>query len=384
MRAAMSMLALSRWPGRLAALVIALALGACGGGAGVKPNELMDFTATAQTAVAWRASVGGSKHYLLTPAVAGGTVYAASSDGHIVALDESNGRQRWRTAAKELLTGAVGVGEGLILAGTRKGAVLAYGTDGKPLWRSQVSSEVVGAPQAARGTVVVRTVDGRIFGLEATSGERRWEHQVLLPSLLLRGDARVEFAGSTMLAGLPGGRVLALDVASGDVLWESIVAQPTGDNEIERIADIAAPPAVDDEQACAAAYQGRIACIELQRGAVLWARDGSSSARVGIDPVTVYVSAPDGVVSAYDRQTGASLWKQDKLLNRSVSGPVAMGDFVIVGDYDGYVHVLDAEDGAFVARLSTDGSAIVAPPMRAGPGVVVQTSGGGLYAISVK
>jgi len=363
---------------------VLLTLAGCGGSTSVEPNELVEFKPTVKTNVPWRASVGGSKRYLLKPALADGTVYAASANGQVSALDEKNGRQRWRVDTKESLSSGVGVGESTVLVGTPKGMVLAYDIDGKPRWRAQVSSEVLGAPQIAQGVVLIRTVDGRIFGLDAATGERKWEHQVLLPPLLLRGDATVEVAGSTALAGMPGGRVLALNVANGDVVWEAAVAQATGDNEIERISDIAAPPVVDAEQVCAAGYQGRIACVDLLKGTVLWARDASTAGRLGIDPVTVYLTAPDGVVSAFDRQTGASLWKQDKLLNRSVTGPTAVGDFVLVGDYDGYVHVLDAEDGAFVARVPTDGSAIIAPPLRAGPGVVVQTSGGGLYAISVQ
>ena len=366
-----------------AGLGLLLTLAGCGGGKGVEPSELVEFTPTAKTSVTWRASVGSSKGDLLKPALANGIMYAASADGQVSALDENNGRQRWRVNTKELLTGGVGVGESTVLVGTRKGAVLAYDVDGKPLWRAQVSSEVLGAPQVAQGVALVRTVDGRIFALDAASGERKWEHQVLLPPLLLRADATVEVVGSTALAGLPGGRVLALDIASGDVVWEAVVSQATGDNEIERISDIAAPPVVDGEQACAAGYQGRIACMDLRKGTVVWARDASTAGRLGIDPITVYLTAPNGVVSAFDRQTGASLWTQDKLLNRSVTGPTPVGDFVLVGDYDGYVHVLDAEDGAFVARIATDGSAIVAPPLRAGPGAVVQTSGGSLYAISL-
>lgn len=365
-------------------LAAVAALAACGGSGRIEPNELVDFTPTVKASVAWRAGVGDSELHLLLPAVADGTIYAAAADGEISAVDERSGRQRWRIDAEESLSAGVGAGEGRVLVGTRKGVVLAYGTDGKPLWRTQLTSEVVGAPQAAHGMVVARSVDGRIFGLDAASGERRWEHQVLLPSLLLRADASVALKGSTVLAGVPGGRVLALDLARGDVLWETVVSQPKGDNEIERISDVAAPPAVDGDQACAAGYQGRVACIDTARGAVVWARDGSSATRLGIDPITVYVTAPDGVVSAFDRQSGASLWRQDKLLNRSVGAPVAIGDFVLVGDYDGYVHVLDAEDGAFVARVATDGSAIAAPPLRAGPGAVVQTRKGGLYAIAVK
>jgi outer membrane protein assembly factor BamB len=50
-----------------------------------------------------------------------------------------------------------------------------------------------------------------------------------------------------------------------------------------------------------------------------------------------------------------------------------------MGDYQGYVHFLSREDGSFIARMKTDGSAITAAPVLAGNTLVVQTKDGGLY-----
>ena len=44
------------------------------------------------------------------------------------------------------------------------------------------------------------------------------------------------------------------------------------------------------------------------------------------------------------------MWKQDKLLNRRVSGPAVQGSVVAVADAEGIVHFLSREDGSFVAR----------------------------------
>jgi len=51
----------------------------------------------------------------------------------------------------------------------------------------------------------------------------------------------------------------------------------------------------------------------------------------------------------------------------------------VVGDFEGYVHFLARESGAFLARQKTDGA------LRAGPvpligSLLVQTEAGGLYA----
>jgi outer membrane protein assembly factor BamB len=223
--------------------------------------------------------------------------------------------------------------------------------------------------------VVARTVDGRLFGLEAATGKRVWEHQTTLPPLILRARPSVTFARNLVVAGLAGGRLLALDVGTGVPVWETVIAQPKGDNELERVTDVAAVPLLaGEDQACAVAYQGRVACVELGKGALVWGRDASSAGRLDRDRSALYLTQPDG----------ATLWKQDKLLNRGVTGPGVLGSFVVVGDYEGYIHVLDAETGAFVARTSTDGSAVGSEPVVVGGNLVVQTQEGGVFAIAVK
>ena len=81
---------------------------------------------------------------------------------------------------------------------------------------------------------------------------------------------------------------------------------------------------------------------------------------------------------------GATIWKQEKLLAREVSAPAEVGLYVALGDFEGYIHFLDRDTGAFAARLSTDGSPIRARPIRIGQNLLVQTLDGGLYLVSVK
>lgn len=381
----MTMLALRSGRRNAVVALFGLALAACGGSDTVKPAELVDFKPLAKARVAWRASVGEAKPFVFTPALYEGSIYAASRGGQLVRLDAANGKPIWRVDTKEKLSGGVGADAGLVLVGSLKGVVLAYSTDGKPLWRAQVTSEVLGAPRAAEGIVVVRSADGRFFGLDAASGARKWEYQVTLPPLVLRAHSSVTIVRKLVLAGLPAGRMIALDLASGTPVWEALLAQPKGDNELERITDIAAAPVVvEGDQACAVAYQGRVACVDIGKGALAWGRDASSAGRLGVDPLTVFVTEANGTVLAFDKGSGATVWKQDKLLNRGVTGPTVAGGFVAVGDYQGYVHVLDAEDGAFAARIGTDSSAIGSEPLRAGDNVVVQTREGGVFAIAVK
>ena len=200
----------------------------------------------------------------------------------------------------------------------------------------------------------------------------------------LRSNVGVTLAPGGVLAGFPGGKLVVIATNNGAEIWEATVALPKGATELERVADITSAPVVQDREVCAVAFQGRVSCFELASGNAMWSRDISSISGLDMDGRAVYVSSENGAVLAFDRSTGASLWKQDKLLNRGLSRPIVQGNNVAVGDFQGYVHVLRTEDGAFAGRIQTDGSAIAAEPRHIPGGLLVQTRNGGLHALSAE
>lgn len=176
---------------------------------------------------------------------------------------------------------------------------------------------------------------------------------------------------------------MAIALNNGAAIWEATVALPKGATELERVSDVTSAPVVAGREVCAAAYQGRVSCFDLASGNHLWSRDVSSAAGIDIDERNVYVSDEKGAVHALDRANGATLWKQDKLFMRQLSRPIAMANHVAVGDYQGVVHLLRRDTGAFAARSSTDSSGIAAEPVRVERGFLMQTRNGGLYALTV-
>jgi outer membrane protein assembly factor BamB len=350
-----------------------------------KAAELVVIQPTATIKLLWQASVGGAEKDMFFPAVSGNVVYAASAAGQIAGFDVATGSQVASINAGQRISGGVGSSGAMVLAGTAKGEVLAFDRDGKPLWKAQITGEVLSPPAMQDGIVVARAGDGRIFGLDAANGRRKWVYQRTTPTLSLRSHAGVVVDRGAVFSGFAGGRLIALALTSGNVGWEAVVALPRGTTELERVADISSLPVLDQQQVCAVAFQGRVACFDLLRGTTLWARDMSSVAGMAADAKYVYITDDKDAVNALDKTTGASIWKQDKLAARGVSGPLALGRYVVVGDYQGYVHVLSREDGSFAARIATDGSAIGAVPAKLTPdSFVVQTRNGGIFAITVQ
>lgn len=349
------------------------------------PAPLAEFQPTAKPRLLWSAKVGSAERYDFSPAVEGNSVYAASAEGELVKLDADTGKQVWRVSADQKFSAGVGLGANLVLLGTSTGHVLAYDQQGKLLWKSRVSSEVLSVPRVHVDVVVVRAGDGRIFGLNAVDGSRKWVFQRSTPALTLRSSAGIVIADGVVYAGYAGGKLAAVKADDGSSLWEATVAQPKGTTEIERIADITSLPVVDGPAVFAVAYQGKVAGIDRASGRIGWSRDISSYTGINIESGRLYLSHAQGAVYSLDANSGKTFWRQGDLRYRQISAPLPMGDLIAVGDLQGHVHFMQREDGAFAARVKTDDSAIMPQMTAYGSGnLLAQTRNGGLYAIALQ
>jgi len=349
-----------------------------------KPGPLPAFDAKANARVNWQLALGGKGGSGFAPAALADALYAASPDGALVSVDPKTGAQRWRVDAGKGLSGGVGADAQAVVVGTNKGDVLAFDTNGKPLWQTKVSSEVSGPPKPTDGTVIVWSLDGKIFGLSATDGSRKWVYQRATPPLTVRRYAGGVVSRGGLFTGTPGGKLLALDVTTGALAWEGNVATPKGATELERIADITSLPVIEEHEVCAAAYLGRVACFEPQHGTLIWSREFGSLGGLALDNRYLYITDDKGAVQALDKATGASIWKQDKLAQRFPSGPVVVGDYLGVVDAEGYLHLLDRGDGSLSGRVATDGKASASQPIAVEDAAVWQSEGGNLISAGTR
>ena len=344
-----------------------------------EPAKLMEVQQVLAVRQVWSVSVGKSGRYVMQPAVAGNNVYVSAAGGTVTALDGATGRTVWQGKADVDLTTGPGSDGSLTVVAGEKGAVIAFDEKGTQKWKVAVNGEVLTAPLVGQGLVIVRTTDGRVLGLDPSNGERKWIYQRSPSALNLRSSLPMIFAGDNIILGFAGGKLGALSASNGALRWEAAVSYPRGVSEIERLNDVTGAPSVNGSQVCAASFQGRVACFDMSTGAPRWGRDFSSPTGVTQDDGGLFAADEKSVVYGFNAQNGADLWKNDALLWRDLGTPLAFGRAVIVGDSEGWLHFLSRDDGKFVARVKTDGSAIGAAPVVVGQTLVVQTRGGGVY-----
>ncbi len=348
-----------------------------------KPVPLTQYTPEIDANVSWNVNVGRGGGVGFAPAVTADAVYAAAADGSVVKIDLASGGVEWRAKLDGRLLAGAG-SDGVTTAVVRpQGEVVAFDDAGQEKWRAKATSEVLVPPAVGDGLVVVRSGDYRIQAFDAQTGERRWSVQRPGPSLALRAVNQMVIAGGFVFSGLPGGKVVAIDTRNGVVQWEGTVANPRGASELERVADVVGRPALNQNLLCAVAFQGRIACFDIAGGGELaWARDFSAASGLGVDGSTAFSADANGVVSGFLLSGGSNIWRQDALRNRQLSAPASLGRAVAIGDYQGYVHFLAREDGRLLARLATDGDAILAPLEATPFGVVVQGTSGNVRLLN--
>jgi outer membrane protein assembly factor BamB len=331
------------------------------------PAPLEEFEQQITVGKLWEKDVGGGydKQYLkLNPVHSNNMIFVAESSGEVLAVDRNSGKQIWRQDTDTDITGGPGAGNNLVTVGTGKAEVITLSADtGEILWRSRVTSEVLAAPQVAGNLVLVRTIDGKIFGLNARDGSRVWVYERSVPALTLRGTSAPVVSGDYVIAGFDDGRLAAIELLTGKPVWETRIALGSGRSELERMVDINAEPVVVDNIIYAATFQGRVAALDLLSGRILWTRDISSYAGLCVDNNAVYVTDDKSAVWALDRLTGVSIWKQEKLYARAVTAPESIGEMVVVGDLEGYLHWLSKGTGEFIARNKISGKKIIAPPV---------------------
>jgi outer membrane protein assembly factor BamB len=353
------------------------------------PAVLVEYTPEIKIEEVWSESVGvGSEEQSLKliPAIGFGKILVADRNGLIQARDLTTGRLIWEAETDIHFSAGPGLGVGTVILGSSDAEVAAFNSEnGALLWKSSVSSEVLSVPVIANGIVVVRTTDGEIIALNEKNGGKLWNYEHNAPALSVRGIGAPLVVGENVIEGYDNGKLMALRLTDGKYAWETSVAIPKGRSEVERLVDLDVDPIEVSGVIYIASYNGGAAAISELDGDVLW-RNGAVSSYTGLshDFRYLYLSDSTDDVWQLEQRTGSSLWKQKDLHERKLTAPAVYENYVVVGDFEGYVHWLSNSDGRQLGRIKVADSAIDAKPVVVDNTVYIYAKDGTLAAFKTR
>lgn len=350
-----------------------------------QPLPVPEVDSTVEFKTVWSMSVGDGHDddfLYLKPLNAGETVYAVSADGQLVAVDAETGKLRWERELEERIFAGVGADGNQLYLVTRDADLLALSREnGEELWRNPLPTEALATPQSNGALVVTQTTDGRVLGFDAASGEKRWQYDGVVPALSLRAAAAPLVGGDIVIASFSNGKLIALSADAGQPLWQYEVGQPQGRTELERLVDVAGQPLVLDSAVMVAGYQGKLALVDIRTGQEIWSRKASSLHAPMVGGGNIYLSSSNGDVVAYRGSDRRELWLQDRLSWRQPTQPAVYENYLVVGDYEGYLHVLSSEDGSLAGQTLYDSDGLRVPLQRMASGNLMAFGNGGELSV---
>ncbi len=342
------------------AVLLSLTLVACGKKSPIeppKPTKLSKFDVSAQVLNLWDSdvAVGTSRSSFrfstILPIISGNQLITASSNGTVAALDKDTGKVNWEIDLGHSILAGVGEGEGVSVVVGGNGKVIGLDTrTSEQLWEQPITQTVFSPPLVHRGNVVLRTIDGDIICLDVSTGEFLWDVIFDQPPFVVHGSPRPLALENLVLIGNAEGRIYAVDLITGFESWQVYLAS-------ERVADVTqlaeAPLQIDGDHLYVADSPHAVVTYSLIQGQLEWRHDREVTRKLAVGRTLLYGIERNGTVFALSRRNGQQLWEQNAFLYRNIFNIASVGNYVVVDDGDGYLHVLEAISGKISERIRT-------------------------------
>ena len=291
--------------------------------------------------------------------------YFPLAGDRLVAYDLTFGTQLWIVGIATKSRPAVGDSLVFVDAGSR---IVAFRQqDGAEAWGLPLTEPLAAPLTWDNGWLVAVTETGRVRAYRATDGGLIWER-----SLDAATSAPPALAADRVYLSLENQRVVALHVSTGDVVWE----RPLGGIPQEILA-------LDDRLYVGVA--GKIFyCIDTGSGRIdwRWPLGGDIAGVPALDESRIFIAARDNVLRAMDRRSGVLRWDQAMPL-RPVSGPLPVGNMLLVAGIGPVVRAYSMEDGDPENEIKAEADLLAPPhviedPMR--PTLILVTGSAGAGA----
>lgn len=316
-----------------------------------EPKTLVPISNSVKINVNWTKPFSGD-NFLgnFIPAFGSQSVFFADTNGSIKSINPNTGTIQWESQVNALSSG-VAAGFGVIVVSDIEGNVITLNQDdGSVLWTLNLKGEVLAPAAIDPKFIVVKTGSGELLALDKSSGEISWSYRSKLPALTIRGSSSPVIEGDIVYATFDNGRLGVFELDSGFPVWDGAISYAKGSSELENLVDSDSNPVIDAGLVYTINYQGNLSLFDTSQKRAVWQTEASSFySPLLIRGLIILVESKSNLRSFFTKTMEES-WTSDAYLNRQLSNPISFSGFTIVGDYEGYVHVLDPLNGKTVGR----------------------------------
>ena len=316
-----------------------------------EPKELVDFSNQKNIVIEWKNSFKGENEIgNFLPDFSAQNLFFSDASGNVSSINASTGDRNWSIELNFLASGT-SAGFGLVVVSDIDGNVIAVDqNDGSKLWSTNVKGEVLSKVAIDAKVVVVKTGSGELLGLDRENGEILWSYRSKLPLLTVRGSSSPVIVDDLVYVSFDNGRLGVFELNSGFQVWDGAISYVKGVSELENLIDSDSSPVVDGGLIYTTNYQGNLNIFDTAQKRSVWSYETSSfySPIVSRGMLTI-VEANSGLRS-FALKTLQESWTNDDYINRDLSNAVSYKGSLVVGDFEGYVHVIDTLNGKTIGR----------------------------------
>ena len=316
-----------------------------------EPKELVAFSNQKNIVIEWKNSFKGENEIgNFLPDFSAQNLFFSDASGNVSSINASTGDRNWSIELNFLASGT-SAGFGLVVVSDIDGNVIAVDqNDGSKLWSTNVKGEVLSKVAIDAKVVVVKTGSGELLGLDKENGEILWSYRSKLPLLTVRGSSSPVIVDDLVYVSFDNGRLGVFELNSGFQVWDGAISYVKGVSELENLIDSDSSPVVDGGLIYTTNYQGNLNIFDTAQKRSIWSYETSSfySPIVSRGMLTI-VEANSGLRS-FALKTLQESWTNDDYINRDLSNAVSYKGSLVVGDFEGYVHVIDTLNGKTIGR----------------------------------
>ena len=311
--------------------------------------------------VVWKRSFNGKNDLgSFIPSFYSGEMIVADPEGNLISMNPSSGKVNWNIDLKRDLSAGTASGFGKIVLSDTDGFLVAIDTDSKEtLWEKNIGGEILSNGVISASLVLIKNSVGELVALDSSTGDVKWSFRSQLPALTVRGTGEPIIENGIVFSSFDNGRLAAFQLETGYFLWDGPISFLEGTSELENLIDSDSSPVIAQSLIFATNYQGRLTAFDIAQKRPVWNAEASSFHSPIIGNNMLMVVQDDGSILSFSMTNLSPSWNSKEYLRRELSNGLIHKNLMLVGDVEGYVHIIDPLNGITVGRKKVSGNPIM-------------------------